>query len=278
MQTALGTDLNALAAPPGTESEPQDVHAAYDGSNVLFRLLRMITWGPGLMNLGYFRFRGPFAFLNLIVNLEKTQRRLVEESLRLLEVGQRHSVLDVACGRGKSSFMAHCLHPQSSIIGLDLLEPNIEAAFHFPDRSRFLSEACRVLKPGGRLVVIDFAWRTAADRQCVDDRETRIVRDIWQWSDLYDVDEYRTTAEVAGLRQVKAVDWSSRVTAPFQATFDCLLALARRPRMKKRLLRNNPLLKSLTDDDWNQLAEISKAQDYVRRRSRYMAFVFEKAA
>ena len=71
-----------MAAPGNTQgTEPQDVHAAYDGSNVLFRLLRMITWGPGLMNLGYFRFRGPFAFLNLIVNLEKTQRRLVEEFL-----------------------------------------------------------------------------------------------------------------------------------------------------------------------------------------------------
>ena len=51
MQTALGTGLNALVAPASTDAEPQDVHAAYDGSNVLFRLLRMVTWGPGLMNL-----------------------------------------------------------------------------------------------------------------------------------------------------------------------------------------------------------------------------------
>lgn len=45
------------------------------------------------------------------------------------------------------------------------LAPNvifcIEAAFHF-DRPAFLASAARVLAPGGRLVVVDFAWNNEA--------------------------------------------------------------------------------------------------------------------
>ncbi|WP_197453328.1 class I SAM-dependent methyltransferase [Caulifigura coniformis] len=290
----------------------QDVHAAYDGSNVLFRLLRMISWGPGLMNLGYFRFRGPFAFLNLLINLENTQRRLVGKSIELLDVKGAQKILDVACGRGKSSFMMHCLNPEATIVGLDLLQRNIdvarllfgcsprlsyengnamhlefesgsfdrvqclEAAFHFPDRSRFLQEAFRVLKPGGRMVVVDFAWRQPEDRKCLEDPETRLVRDIWQWDDLYDVEEYKREARNAGFKEVETVDWSDRVTAPFQATFESLLAVRKRPWLRRRVLGVNPLLNSLSEDDWKQLEEIAKAHDYVRRRSQYMAFVFTK--
>jgi hypothetical protein len=39
----------------------------------------------------------------------------------------------------------------------------------------------------------------------------------------------------------------------------------------------NPLLKSLSDEDWDELGKIAKAHEALRHRSRYMAFVFEKA-
>lgn len=57
---------------------------------------------------------------------------------------------------------AHSLHehPALAYYKADIIFC-IEAAFHF-DRAAFLASAAQVLKPGGRLVVVDFAWRESA--------------------------------------------------------------------------------------------------------------------
>ena len=292
--------------------EPLDVHSSYDGSNVVFRLLRLETWGPALMNLGFFNFFGPLAFLNVGVNLELAQRRLVLRSLALLEVGRRHKILDVACGRGKSSFIAQSLFPEATVIGLDLHKENVavartlfaevdnlsyvsgnamdldfsdesfdrvmclEAAFHFPNRAQFLRECHRVLRPGGRLIVVDFAWKTDSDRRHRNDPETRIVRHIWQWNDFYSINEYEAVADESGFHLLSKSDWSHRVTRPIQWLFRCLSTLGN-TRWGRRLLRwKNPLYQSFSIPDWKEIASAVSAHDHVHRHSKYMAFVFAK--
>ena len=56
---------------------PLNVHTSYDGSNVVFRLLRMETWGPSLMNLGYHTFRGPLSFLNVVAKQNQHVIRVI---------------------------------------------------------------------------------------------------------------------------------------------------------------------------------------------------------
>jgi MPBQ/MSBQ methyltransferase len=297
---------------PACEAPAAGVHSSYDGSNVVFRLLRMETWGPALMNLGYYPFRGPLAMLNVAVNLELAQRTLVMKSLDLLEVEPEHRVLDIACGRGKSSFIIHCLQPAAKVVGMDLLDRNIqvaetlfdnlknlsyitgdagqipypeasfdrllclEAAFHFPDRAQFLREALRVLRPGGRMVLVDFAWKTEADRAHPDDPEAQLVRDVWQWDDFYSVADYERETASAGFHMLSCHDWTARVATPIQAVFRCLASLGNCRWGRRFLEWRNPLYRSISPGDWTALAHAVHAHQHVRDRSNYMVFVLEK--
>ncbi|HET6424872.1 MAG TPA: methyltransferase domain-containing protein [Planctomycetaceae bacterium] len=294
------------------DTTPQNVHASYNGSNVVYRLLRMETWGPALLNLGDYPFRWPFASLNVAVNLEWAQRRLVMRSARLMQIQPQHQVLDLACGRGKSSFILHCMHPGATVLGMDLLPGNInvaetlfdqlpglsyttgdvcnmpfpdqsfdrilclEAAFHFPDRAKFLREAFRVLRPGGRAVVVDFAWKTDAHRQHRDEPRTQLVRDVWQWEDFYSISDYQRAATDAGFRIAAQHDWSSRVTHPIQAVFRCLSDLGNNSLGRRFMEWRNPLYRSISDADWKALAESVRGHQHVQNNSNYMAFVLDK--
>lgn len=289
-----------------------NVAESYDGTNVVYRALRLETWGPTLLNLGYHRFGGGLSFLNLMSNMELAQQRLVRKSIDLLRVLQGQHVLDVACGRGKSSFMVQCLHPETTVIGIDLLERNVqvartlfdqvknlsyrvgnamdldfpdasfdrvmclEAAFHFPDRLQFLSEVSRILRPAGRLVVVDFAWNSDAERAHRDDPETKIVRDIWQWNDFSSISEYERMSKAAGFRMLSSHDWSERVTRPMQSLFERFSSLASTSWGRRILAWNNPLYRSFSIQDWKQVAPAVRAHEHVRRFSKYIAFVFEK--
>lgn len=309
-----GTPIGRSARGSLTGNRPvgeANIGSSYEGSNAVFRLLQLGHWGPGLMNLGAYRFRGPVAFMNLLGNLEAAQQRLVLKAAKLLDVQAGERVLDVACGRGKSSYMLNGMHPEAVVVGLDLLDINIqvsralfqgrnltyvagsamdldfpdesfdrvmclEAAFHFPDRSRFLHEAHRVLRPGGRLVVIDFAWNTDADRERVDHLETRVVREVWQWDDLFSLSDYERGATQAGFSVEASRDWSHCVTRPIQKMFHFVSRLGNSAWGRRVLAWHNPLYRSLTIDEWKQLAHIVTAHDYVHRYSKYMAFVFDK--
>lgn len=301
--------------------EPE-IAAAFDASDVTFRVLRAFGWGP-LLNYGYYPFPPPLTLLNFAAtgvapalfaplhNLAAAQLRLLERAEGLLGVGPRDRVLDLACGRGLGAFRLASAHPGARVTAVDLLARNlqvartlydhlpnlalaggdatvlpfrdaaftralcVEAAFQFADRQAFLAEIRRVLAVGGRAVVLDFAW---ADEGGVrrDDPDLVLLRRTWRFESLGSEGAYRRAAAACGLGVVEWHDWSANVLAPLHTISDWVAWLGVRPWGRWLLCRNNPVLQSLDERDWQAFARSVRAHLQVGARTRYVAMVLTR--
>lgn len=307
-----GGDNGLSDARKRTMIDASQVSTAYDGSNSTFRLFRAAGGCELLLNLGWYPYCGPLSFLNLAIDLPKAEFRLVTKSTALLDIEAGNSVLDIACGRGKSSYTIAQLYPGCTVTGVDLLPENVqvartlfgnspgldyvvgdamnldvadesvhrvhclEAAFHFPDRARFLREAYRVLRDGGSSVVVDMAWKTSAGHRLRDEESARLVRQVWQFDDFSSIEEYRQAARDAGFEVQACQDWSRHVSKPIVLRFSVSAWLGQRNWGRRLLARFHPLSWGTSDDDWRELKASAGAARRFSHHYAYMAFVFRK--
>lgn len=120
-------------------TDEPSIGAAYDASEVTFRILRAFGWGP-LLNFGYFPLPPPLTLLNFLPfalaptltsplhNLATAQLRLVRRSIGLLAAREHDHILDVGCGRGLSSFLLASTLPGTQVVGIDLLSESLQVA------------------------------------------------------------------------------------------------------------------------------------------------------
>jgi MPBQ/MSBQ methyltransferase len=289
------------------ETIQADVHQAYDGSHVYFQVLRVCGWGL-LMNLGYSKwwdsYLSPF-------RSEASQERLVFQSSALLDLQPKQRVADIACGKGRSSFLMATSNPSTTVIGIDKIVEQtaiaqalyknvdnlsylsgdaenlpfgnqsidrvhcLEAAFHF-DRTRFLQEVHRILKPSGRVVIVDFMWKDASGRKVLETPDGKLCQEIWQFQDFWTIDEYQTAATQQGFRQVKLLDWSKPVTGTSYKRMKNLVRVTNNPTQRQFLCRLYPPLSYFSEQDWKATLRCTDAHLPLMEASSYMALVLEK--
>lgn len=170
-------------------------------------------------------------------------RNLIEGLLALIPE-KRGAILDVACGMGGTTGHLLKYYRPADVVGVDVTREQllkstlnapgcafsamdathlafrdsafdnvicVEAAFHFDTRERFLCEAARVLRPGGRLVLSDILVRRWAARLSPVSPPRNYVRDLTV---------YRSLCARAGFGDVEIVD----------ATNECWKQFSRRSR------------------------------------------------
>ncbi|MBD2340577.1 methyltransferase domain-containing protein [Calothrix sp. FACHB-156] len=222
----------------------QQIQQFYDASSGLWEEI----WGEH-MHHGYY---GPDGTEKK--DRRQAQIDLIEELLHWAEVKTAENILDVGCGIGGSSlYLAEKFHAKATGITLSPVQANrateraqklnlsdrsqflvadaqampfadntfdlvwsLESGEHMPNKIKFMQECYRVLKPGGKLIMVTWCHRPIDNEPLTDD-ERKHLQDIYRVYCLpyvISLPEYAAIANQISLQNVRTADWSKAV-APF---------------------------------------------------------------
>lgn len=183
----------------------------------------------------------------------QAQIDLIEELLRWGAVDRAQSILDVGCGIGGSTlYLANKFHAQATGITLSPVQAqrakqrardlamgdraqfqvadalnmpfpdnhfdviwSLESGEHMPDKTQFLRECYRVLKPGGRFLMATWGHRPVPPALTADELNhlDEIYR-VYCLPHVIALPEYEAIAQTIGFQAIHTDDWSTAV-APF---------------------------------------------------------------
>jgi tocopherol O-methyltransferase len=219
----------------------------YDSSSSLWEQV----WGEH-MHHGYYGADGKEK-----KDRRQAQIDLIEELLKWSQVQQAQNILDVGCGIGGSSlylaqkfnanatgitlspFQAARASERAGAVGMssrteflvadaqatpfaddsfDLVWA-LESGEHMPDKTKFMQECYRVLKPGGKLIMVTWCHRPTDEQSggVLTADEQKHLQEIYRVYCLpyvISLPEYEAIARNLCLQNIHTADWSTAV-APF---------------------------------------------------------------
>ncbi len=195
-------------------------------------LFASVAHSSGFYNLGWVgpAFHGDF---------EAAQRSMVHRVLESLRLSPKPLLIDIGCGQGAPALLAAETY-QAQVLGVDMLKEqiaeaenkrkqkpsisvtflvgsaqaipvttdsadgaySIESAFHYPDKTAFLQEAARILKPGARLAVADILINEGYEKHWTHGGFKRALSAPELWTTA----RYREEAVKAGFTPLHAYD------------------------------------------------------------------------
>jgi tocopherol O-methyltransferase len=222
----------------------QQIQEFYDASSGLWEQI----WGEH-MHHGYYGADG-----KVKKDRRQAQIDLIEELLKWAGVQKAENILDVGCGIGGSSlYLAEKFHAKATGITLSPVQAAratqraqelnlvsqahfqvadaqaipfadnsfdlvwaLESGEHMPDKTRFMQECYRVLKPGGMFVMVTWCHRPTDNLPLTADEEKHLaeIYRVYCLPCVISLPEYENIARQLGLQNIRTADWSKAV-APF---------------------------------------------------------------
>ncbi|AXE84017.1 class I SAM-dependent methyltransferase [Streptomyces sp. Go-475] len=292
----------------------RDLASAYNDDSVLFRVLRHLGWDSladigyfTLPTLPFVVLTGPVPFQRSLARRSlalldarpgqlvldagcgrgATTARLGAAGCRALGVDVQPAQIDQARRRfggvpGVRFAVADATALPPRAAELPLTDGSfdrvhcLEAAFHFGHEGRrsFLNESFRLLRPGGRLVLVDVTSRTDQPIGTLD--PTGLVRATWRFGDLEPSERYPRMASAAGFTTRRILDWTTPVLHRAAGLCALFVGAASTRTGRRALCVRWPGLRALTARDWDEAIAVVRAHRAIGHATRYTAYVLDK--
>lgn len=234
----------------------EQIQEFYDASSLLWEQI----WGEH-MHHGYYGKNGTYKR-----ERRQAQIDLIEELLIWAEVEQPQTILDVGCGIGGSTLhLAAQYNAQATGITLSPVQAarareraeamnldsrvnfavanalempfeddsfdlvwSLESGEHMPEKEKFIRECYRVLKPGGKLIIVTWCHRPtnslAGELTAAEKQHLEAIYRVYCLPYVLSLPEYEAIARECGVRDLRTADWSDAVAPFWNVTIESALS------------------------------------------------------